>query len=86
MPKYNNLYIRYNIMRKCRAVKLAFNKFKVAVSNIKTFDTDDDALIKLTLDNLLTEIRTATEIIKKTKGKKARGTIIKINDRKKGGN
>lgn len=85
MPKDNNLYIRCNTMRKCRAVKLAFNKFKVAVSNIKTFDTDDDALIKLTLDNLLTEIRTATEIIK-AKGKKARGTIIKINDREKGGN
>lgn len=64
MPKNNNLHIRCNIMRKCRTVKLAFNKFKDAVSGIKKFSADDEALIRLTLDNLLTEIRTATEVIK----------------------
>lgn len=64
MPKVSNLHTRSNMMRKCRAVKSAFNKFKDAVSGIKKFSADDEALIRLTLDNLLTEIRTATEVIK----------------------
>jgi len=64
MPKVSNLHTRCNMMRKCRAVKSAFNKFKDAVSGIKKFSADDEALIRLTLDNLLTEIRTATEVIK----------------------
>lgn len=69
MPKTNNLYVRCNIMRKCRAIKSAFNKFKDIVSKIKKFSADDEAVIRLTLDNLLTEVRTATEVIKE-RGKK----------------
>ena len=64
MPKVSNLHTKCNMMLKCRNVESAFNKFKNAVSRIKKFSTDDEALIKLTLDNLLTEIRTATEVIK----------------------
>lgn len=64
MPKVNDLHIRCNMMRKCRTVKTAFNKFKDSVSGIKKFSADDEALIRLTLDNLLHEIRTATEVIK----------------------
>ena len=64
MPKANNLRIRFILMRKCRIVKSAFNKFKDAINNLKKFNTSDEALIKLTLDNLLNEIGTATEIIK----------------------
>lgn len=69
MPKNNSLHIRCNIMRKCRAVKSAFNKFKDTVGKIKRFSADDEAVIRLVLENLLTEIRTATEVVKE-RGKK----------------
>ena len=69
MSKVNNLSIRYNIMRRCRALKLAFNNFKDAVANLKKFSAEDEALIKLTLDNLLNEINTATKVVKERSGK-----------------
>lgn len=63
MLKVNN-NIRNSVMRRCRAVNSVFSKFKDAVANIKKFSADDEILVKLTLDNLLTEIRTATEVMK----------------------
>jgi len=57
--------IKYNMARECRAIGLVFNKFRGAANSMKKFSADDEALIKLTLNNLLTEIRTATEVIKK---------------------
>ena len=64
MPKFSDLHFRCNVMRKCRAIKSAFNKFKDAVSKIKKFSPDDEAMIRLTLDNLLAEVRAATGVIK----------------------
>jgi len=70
MPKVSNLHTKVNMMLKCRTVESAFNKFKDAVSRMKKFSTDDEALIRLTLDNLLTEIRTATEVVKALRHRK----------------
>lgn len=62
MSKNNN--VRFSIQRKSRGVKTAFNRFKDAIDNIKIFNSDGEQLIKLTLDNLLNEIKTATKIVK----------------------
>ena len=64
MPKNNDNNVRFNIQRQTRGVKAAFNKFKYAVDNVKIFKPENENLIKLTLDNLLNEIKTATKVIK----------------------
>jgi len=64
MPKTNDNNIRFNIQRQSRGVKAAFNKFKDTIDSIKTFNSENESLIKLTLDNLLNEIKTATKVIK----------------------
>jgi len=66
----NNIIVRRDAMRKCRAIKLAFNKFKDAVTNIKKFNADDEALVRLVLENLLTEVRRATKAIEELGKKK----------------
>lgn len=61
----NNINIRRGMMRKCRAIKLAVNKFRDAVADIKKFSAEDKILIRIVLDNLLAEVRSSTEVMKR---------------------
>lgn len=63
MLKNNDVYTKFVLVQKSQMLQLAFNEFKKAINKIKIFNTDDKMLIKLTLDNLLAEIKTATKVV-----------------------
>ena len=69
MPKVNNLRVRLNLIRKCRAVKSALSKFKDAINSLKEFSMNDEMTIKFTLNSLLDEIRNATRVVREKNGK-----------------
>jgi len=64
MSKIN--HVRSIMMGKCRAIKLAVNKLKDIVANVKEFSPDDKVLVKIVLDNLFIEIRRAIKTVKET--------------------
>jgi len=54
---------------KTQKIIAVFNKFKDEMSRLVTFDKADEAIVKLTLDNLFNEIASATKVIKKRRKK-----------------
>ena len=67
MSKASNLYIEANLATKSQAIELAFNKFKETIGKLKKLHIGDKVILRLTLDNLLNEIKTATRVIREVK-------------------
>lgn len=69
MKKTKGTNIKPIFMWKTRKIGSVFNKFKKVMSNLVTFGEDDEALVRLTLDNLFNEVVSATNVIKKRRKK-----------------